>query len=202
MLNALPSVQLSGEHDGELDSFVDLRERLHLTLSHGGKGAWLQDRHLLKETHLFCTVQNWFFLHTGKPCSNSATHGFKEVRYNTPKQLDFLRDAFPNAKFILNFRRELLVQSQSAWYKNMHGITNELNKTNTFFMKWAEAHPTRTYLMPLEDFSPSNFTALFKWLGFSNCKALAVSHANNGAGTDGFHHAAGDLAPAKAVSCS
>jgi hypothetical protein len=55
------------------------------------------------------------FLHTGKPHSNSATHDFKAVRSNKPKQLEFLRDAFPNAKIISNFRIELLLQSQSAW---------------------------------------------------------------------------------------
>ena len=135
MVNALPNVQLSGEHDAELDSFIDLRKRLRLTLEHGGTGAWLQDRHQLKEAHLFCTVQSWFFLHTGKPCSNTATHGFKEIRYNSEEELDFLRDAFPSAKFILNFRKEVLLQSKSAWYKDAHGVENSLNKTNAIFMK-------------------------------------------------------------------
>ena len=38
--------------------------------------------------------------------------------------------------------------------------------------------------------------------GFSNCEALVMSHANHGGGTDGFHHAHGDLAPAKTFSCT
>ena len=192
MVNALPNVQLSGEHDAELDSFIDLRNRLRVTLKHAGSEAWLHDRHQLKEAHLFCTVQSWFFMHTGKPCNTTATHGFKEIRYNSFEQLNFLRDAFPGAKFILNFRREVLRQSRSAWYKNVHGVENALNKTNAVLQSWAEVNRARAYLLPLEDFTPGNFTELFKWLGFSNCKAIAVTHTNNGGKLDGYQDALGE----------
>ena len=200
MINELPNVELSGEHDGELFSFMDLRERMKHTLEHNGD-AWLQEINALKENELFCMMQRWFFLHTGKVCSRSTIHGFKEVRYNTFEQLDFIGDAFPNAKIVMSYRRDLEKQSNSSWFKDTENSHDALFFQTRKLVKWAEAHPTRSYLMPLEDFSAGNFTALYRWLGFTHCEALAVTHANNGAETDGYHHGSNDLVPGKIVSC-
>jgi hypothetical protein len=202
MVNELPNVQLSGEHDGELNSFMDLRQRMRTTLKFGGKGAWFQETHALKEYELFCMMQRWFFLHTGRLCSNDTIHGFKEVRYSTSEQLDFLGDAFPSAKFVINYRRDLEKQSNSSWFKENRGSQDVLYDTTRKLVRWADAHPTRAYSIPLEEFSVENFTALFSFLGFPNCRALAVTHANNGAATDGYHHGPGDPAAGKMLSCT
>ena len=51
--------------------------------------------------------QHWFFLHTGADCGADTIHGFKEIRYTTRRTLDFMRDAFPSARFVVNVRKQV-----------------------------------------------------------------------------------------------
>ena len=128
-------------------------------------------------------ANRWYFFHTGKKCDPGTVHGFKEIRYSQTIHLDFMMDAFPSAKIIVNYRRSIEEQSKSGFYSERDETvrtTVEYLETETSTMvNWGRSHPDQVYLFPLEDYSPSNFTRLFHWLGFPNCQAVQVAHAND-----------------------
>jgi hypothetical protein len=42
--------------------------------------SWYHEPISVDPEEVFCLVQRWFFLHTGRNCSAGTIHGFKEVR--------------------------------------------------------------------------------------------------------------------------
>ena len=43
--------------------------------------SWYHEPISVDPEEVYCLVQRWFFLHTGRNCSAGTIHGFKEVRY-------------------------------------------------------------------------------------------------------------------------
>ena len=184
MINALPGVELSGEHDGLMRSFKDFKEHVDVTRNHKSD-AWKHDSAELGDLEVYCLVQRWFFLHTGRQCGSTMIHGFKEIRYTSPDILDFLLEAFPRARIVVNFRLDKKKQADSGWFASstpkasqaaIEGMTRSL-------LEWAESRgKDKVFLLPLEHFSVGNFSRLYSWLGFEHCRATGVVHANQGSG--------------------
>ena len=64
---------------------------------------------------------------------------------------------------------------------------------------WGARQPKgKVFEAALESFSPSNFTALYDWLGFGGCKALRVLHVNDREVKD-QHHPDGGYSTRSAV---
>ena len=65
MVNFLPSVEMSGEHDGDLLSFYDFRKHVRTTKRHvdearhteGSGTAWLHEREQLQDEEVYCMMQ-------------------------------------------------------------------------------------------------------------------------------------------------
>lgn len=199
MVNEISGVELSGEHNGELTSFLELRSKMRESRQHTD-AAWMQEASQLKDKELYCMMQRWFFLHTGKKCGSGSIHGFKEIRYKTKEELDFVLAAFPKAKIVLNYREDVAKQAQSDWYKQSDWALSQIKEQTSTFIAWAKANPGHAYLMPLEHFGKANFNDLFRWLGYPHCTARAVTHANSGL-SGGYSHAPGDAGASSAVTC-
>ena len=97
------------------------------------------DAELKSYTERFLCYVRWYFRHMlSVDCTEGGYRGFKEVRYATPALLAFLRDLFPCAKFILNYR-DPVGQSHSSWWvrhlrEDPEGTMQELNgMVNTLF---------------------------------------------------------------------
>jgi hypothetical protein len=146
-------------------------------------------------------VQRWFFLHTGNVCTSHTIHGFKEIRYYSPDILDFILEAFPKAKFIINYHLDIRMQSKSSFYSKNETSEVLLQQKTKSLLDWSNIHPKETYQLPLQHFTPTNFTSLFRWLGFSHCKAVSVVHANDHT-VGGYQHTPGDVKIGEAISCS
>ncbi len=92
--------------------------------------------------------------------------------------LDFIGKAFPNARFVINYRMNLTAQADSAWFKNSNDSQELLENETQNLLNWATANSNRTFLLPLEQFSTELFNELFIWLGYSQCTATTVPTEN------------------------
>ena len=106
--------------------------------------------------------------------------GFKEVHYCKSETLDFLKEVFPEAQFIINYRLNLQAQSHSGYWARgkKNGGLPEIERCTKNILKWANTNKDRVYLLPLENFNKVNFDKLFGWLGFPRCRANRVVQAN------------------------
>jgi hypothetical protein len=191
-------VELSGEHNGAIKSFMDLDRRLELTRKLAKSPSWQQHAGLLQKAELYCLVQSWFYLHTGRTCSSDTVHGFKEVRYTDPETLDFIAAAFPSAKIVLNYRRDVRTQARSGYHKKSPPDKAEaaLTRATEVLMRWGLAHPERSFLVATEELNAGNVTALYRWLGYAQCKATSVLQLNAAGG----YSSPGDVARVEARS--
>ena len=180
MVNLLPGVNISGEHDGLMHSFKDLRDHLRRLKRMRGI-AWAHTLWASEDNQVYCMAQQWVKSDSSNRnrSDDLIRHGFKEIRYNDVDILEFLEDAFPNAQFIISYRRDIAAQlsSTSKAFSQPFG-TNDLNKHTKTLLDWAKERPdNKTYDMPLEKFSLETFSNLYQWLGF-NCTATAMEHDN------------------------
>eukprot|EP00186_Timspurckia_oligopyrenoides_P001806 CAMPEP_0182444246 /NCGR_PEP_ID=MMETSP1172-20130603/2762_1 /TAXON_ID=708627 /ORGANISM="Timspurckia oligopyrenoides, Strain CCMP3278" /LENGTH=152 /DNA_ID=CAMNT_0024639763 /DNA_START=207 /DNA_END=662 /DNA_ORIENTATION=+ len=146
MINQLPNVQISGEHDGQLvpmqEMYEDI-ERNNREVQESGVGRYIDPHEFL------CWVQKWFFLHTGKTCESNIVHGFKEIRYRDPDKIRFVKKVFPCAKFVLNYRED--PEGYSLFLKDI-----PIEDREEFARSFEDFHkefPVDSFLLSLEQFS-------------------------------------------------
>jgi hypothetical protein len=173
-INLVPNIRLSGEHGGIMNNlfkFVadaevhdnDRRQRIYQVL---------QDfvRHL-----------NPPFNERSDAPLYSNILGFKELRYRTKESVNMVKQVFPCSRFIFNYREDTVAQKHSAFFKNQVKTTVQgLDDANDLIWSVYETHKSSSYLMPLGDFSPENFTLMLKWLvGPSfDCSYNKICHSN------------------------
>ena len=180
MVNKLPGVQISGEHNGIIKAFVFMRDKIKETKKHRkSRGAWLGAAEAGSDNEVYCLTQRWFFLHTGSHCSGASIHGFKEIRYASKKTLDFIASAFPRARFIIAFRNDIEKQAKSSWHQLHKSSDETLQESTDSLNQWADEHPQKVFKMPLEAFSTSLFDQMYNFLGFGHCKTIVIQHDNS-----------------------
>eukprot|EP00240_Pyramimonas_obovata_P003746 CAMPEP_0118925630 /NCGR_PEP_ID=MMETSP1169-20130426/3487_1 /TAXON_ID=36882 /ORGANISM="Pyramimonas obovata, Strain CCMP722" /LENGTH=378 /DNA_ID=CAMNT_0006866979 /DNA_START=218 /DNA_END=1354 /DNA_ORIENTATION=- len=182
MLNRLPKIQLDGEHNGIVNNFLTLADAMVYTRNQGieqpqhlhNRGAsWFHTAVNVAPTEVYCLMQHWFFLHTGSDCSDDTIHGFKEIRYTTRRTLDFMRDAFPTARFVVNVRKQVPTKE----YQEMNRAADFTKNVTGTLQEWARQNSDRSFELYLEEFNTDRFTQLANWLGIP-CKAQFVQHAH------------------------
>ena len=108
--------------------------------------------------------------------------GFKEIRF-TVEELNFSKELFPSAKFIVNIRKDTQKQlkSQSHFLGKEKPLPtlDSIIKMNAALSHWANKNKKIAFQLPLEDFSAPNFNALFKWLNFTQCTLFHLPHQNH-----------------------
>lgn len=111
---------------------------------------------------------------------NINTVGFKLVSVKTEKQLNWLNTLFPNARFIVNWRKNTTEQKKSMVRSKFNAPKHsDPKKWNEQIQSWSmKQHPDRIFELPLEEFSVDNFNRLLEWLDYDGCKFLRVVHNN------------------------
>lgn len=174
MVNALPSVRVTGEHYGLLNDFMAVYKKLQRVEKMRGP-AWRHEK--FKSLRFMCWARSFF------KCNNSTICGFKEIRYNTAEAIAFVARIFDedaSTRFILTYRLELAAQLRS--HDRTHGFRaspDSLQAETTALLNFHANRGNRSVrLFPLEQFSRDSFTDLFAFLGFPHCRALRVAHSN------------------------
>jgi hypothetical protein len=108
MINSLPGISISGEHDGQLSVLQAMDTRIWRTQSLDYVAAWA-NRHVELNTFLhnwYCHIQEWYYSTIGldNDYKRSPVRGFKEVRYTDERMFTFLTAVFPCARFVINYR--------------------------------------------------------------------------------------------------
>jgi hypothetical protein len=181
MLNQLPRYDIGGEQHGQLIGLQQMYNdfsttRLYSSVTKKG-GAWYSRK--MSKMQFLCWAQSFFLVQSGSKerFDIGDVHGFKEIRYNTTEQLDFLNHIFPCAKYIINYRIDLEAQTHSAFRAD--NSVSELDQFNKVLLKFAHKHRHRSFIFPLEFYSnESHWNQLFRFLDRPQCKVISVVHSN------------------------
>ena len=78
-----------------------------------------------------------------------------------------------------NTRRDTVAQSKSAFHSKQGTSPHELDNLNALIERYhSQRGGMRSYHIALEDFAPSNFTRLARWLGFGSCSFSQIPTSN------------------------
>ena len=188
MLNLVPQISLSGEKGDKLCyPFMTLYNQQRATFSAQNKvdaflsvasgGEWEVAAKRLDAVarRSMCTWIKGLEPRTATPASLVRVHGFKEIR---ECYLPLLRRAFPKAKFILNYRENVVAQSHSLWYGRLNNTKAQANINSKLESLRQHLSGADTFELPLESFNVSTFNRLLRWVGISGCTYQFVLHSN------------------------
>lgn len=184
MVNALPQVYMAGENGNMM---VSARTLARPYASHEGDvgerqhGAhWHAAR--VDDKSLLCDLQQYtrdLLVVSAANASGQVRYiGFKEIDYDA-RLFEFMTELFPCAKFIINYRLDVVGQRHAGFYRHKY-TTNELAAKNAAYLGFAASH--NTFLLPLENFTAPVFDELRAWLGIEGCHFTAVYHENANGG--------------------
>mmetsp|Transcript_6559 Transcript_6559/g.7501 ORF Transcript_6559/g.7501 Transcript_6559/m.7501 type:complete len:333 (+) Transcript_6559:292-1290(+) len=185
MVNTLPGFYLAGENGRSIKTFYKLpffdgneRQKELEGLGVVPRGPYKHKN--VNINSLYCSVQRYYrdIVGYSKKGKKFAVTGFKEVEITEPGVLKFMAKAFPCARFIVNYRKDLKAQHASKFQKEVPLF--QLRKATNSLLEWATENGERTFVMPLEDFSVSLFNKMLDWIGVSGCVYKDVLHANKG----------------------
>ena len=182
MLNDLPNVYIAGENAGLFESLYALHKssiRTEKQSKHGAyHGAWWH--HPVERSKLRRSARTYVESAIGlKQNQNYTWVGFKEIRFGTADELDYLLSLFPCSKVIVNIRRNIVRQHRSAF---METSIWKLKSHNDMLLKFSKKYPKRVFTLALEDFTLDNLNRLAVWLDFPNCRFKQIAHANRNGG--------------------
>lgn len=191
MLNDLPNVYIAGENDGLFESLYALHKSSIRTESrakgkNGVHNAWWH--HPVERSKLRRSARTYVESAIGlKQNQNYTWVGFKEIRFRTDDELDYILSLFPCSKVIVNIRRDVVRQHKSAFKRS--SPISKLKSHNDMLLKWSTKHRNRVFTLALEDFTLANLNRLAVWLDFPNCHFKQIAHANRngGYGVDNRH---------------
>lgn len=181
VLNNLPGVYIAGENGGMVSSLLELRKKSDRTgYNERNNDAWSHKQ--INKKALNKVLKLYVQTAIGAKADVCYTEvGFKEIRY-TVEELNFLKELFPFAKFIVNIRKDTQKQfeSQTKFFGKERSLPtlDSINKMNAALSNWANKNSKIAFQLPLEDFSALNFNALFKWLNFTQCTLIHLPHQN------------------------
>ncbi|HEX7738413.1 MAG TPA: sulfotransferase [Marmoricola sp.] len=105
-----------------------------------------------------------------RPEPDTRVTGFKEIRWNQPDLIDYLRflqELFPGAKFVFN-TRSLDQVAKSKWWAERDDAIDELARTEALQAEAAAAlGPEAAFTVRYDDYvdDPASLRGLFEWLG-------------------------------------
>jgi len=187
MLNHLPGVYLSGENYAladKLNSVLIDTAKLESPTDVPGystqDSAWYNkpNMQMLNES-----VRLWVCALRGdvsdvQPAEN-VYRGFKEITHHSTSQIAVIRDAFPGAYHIINYRRNVSAQQHDF----LEEVPDPEFKSQLQSMRDSLKNESKVYELPLEDFSAQRFNEIIEWLGLTtSCRFDWVVHQNKWSG--------------------
>lgn len=195
LLNAIPGYQIRGENGNALyhlaraavvtskwDNFVWRREDLHKakseqksfirdiigTSSDPWYGAELVDPDAVSKS-----LANNFVSQILRPDETVRVSGFKEIRWHEdraffPNFLDYIKNTFPNSKFLFQTRMADDV-AKSAWWKNRkhEDVMTMISNAEKMYADFSAENPDISFTVKYERYAegPSYVQEIFDFLG-------------------------------------
>lgn len=104
-----------------------------------------------------------------RPDPESRVVGYKEIRWpqnGLPEFVDFLRNVFPGARFLVNTRSHEAV-SRSKWWADQPDALERIAAAEDRYLAAAEILGTDAFHVHYDDYTndPETLRAMFEWLG-------------------------------------
>jgi hypothetical protein len=170
-------IKMTGEHAGVIHELRNLDKQVETMYGHPNTQSWLRYRTMERNDRLafYRRFLQELFCHTGE---KDALCGFKEVRYLDDGIITFIRELFPCARVVLNYRRDVEAQIRSQ--QKLWDFSINATQSNEVFRRQAESHPDDTFLLATEDLNVQNMNSLLKWLGITTCEFTRMAQSNKG----------------------
>jgi len=121
-----------------------------------------------------------------RPEPDTRVTGFKEIRWYQPdlvEYVEFLREAFPGARFVIN-TRNLEDVAKSKWWADQPSSVGTLARIERAILELADALGDSAYRVHFDDYvaGPDALRGLIEWLGEEYdatrvAEVLAVRHS-------------------------
>ncbi|HWJ83541.1 MAG TPA: sulfotransferase [Nocardioides sp.] len=178
VLNSIPGYQIRGENRQALWHLYEMHQLLmRQKRSHSGR---IERDEPLPVTHPFYGVDGYpVSAHRSyrrlalelllRPDHDTRVTGFKEIRWadeDVVGYVRFLRNVFPEARFVIN-TRDLDAVSASAWWARDPDARTKLEEAEARLDALAEELGSAAYRVRYDDYvaDPAALTGLFEWLG-------------------------------------
>jgi hypothetical protein len=104
-----------------------------------------------------------------RPEEDTRVTGFKEILWgeeDTPEFVEWLREVFPEAKFVIN-TRDLSAVAQSAWWAEDPDAVADLQRREDLLLALRDQLGDAAYHIRYDEFTedPTVLRGLFEWLG-------------------------------------
>lgn len=182
VLNSIPGYQIRGENRQALWHLYELHQSL-MRQKRSGK-RWLEKNDgaydELPVTHPFYGVDGYpLTAHRSirrlalelllRPDADTRVTGYKEIRWadeDVVGYVRFLRNVFPEARFVIN-TRDLDAVSSSAWWGRDPDARTKLEQAEARLDELAEELGGASYRVRYDDYvaDPTALAGLFEWLG-------------------------------------
>jgi hypothetical protein len=180
MLNSIPGVYITGEHQAIIDDLLSIHQK---TFSHGIANDPPKNYHaLISEHKLLCAMQSSVRAAMGGSLEQYAVVGFKETSYTDESQLNFILKLFPCARFIISNRRDVGAQVASQRALWLSNADEDVSARKANLESWARKDLLKnlSFDLQLEDFSLDRFNSLLRWIGVNGCNFSQVAHESHG----------------------
>lgn len=202
MLNEIPGFRIGGENNGAASHMYELFQTYFDQIAiKCGPGACTEAWYTpdVKKKDLLCALQQFARALVGRYPDDTKVLGWKEFRWKSKQEMDFMRLLFPCAKFVINIRKDTVAEANSAFMKDGATTPAVLDAANKMLTDWAaQQAESTTFELPLEQFSVGRFNKLLGWLDITGCTYTTVLHAN---ANNGYSSSETDTIP-KAITCT
>eukprot|EP01024_Parvocaulis_polyphysoides_P012214 TRINITY_DN1437_c2_g1_i1.p1 TRINITY_DN1437_c2_g1~~TRINITY_DN1437_c2_g1_i1.p1 ORF type:complete len:151 (-),score=13.71 TRINITY_DN1437_c2_g1_i1:67-519(-) len=94
--------------------------------------------------------------------------GFKEIRYSSKQQLDFVRGLCQDTKIVFQYSEDTHQVSQRLWFRTNPNSESKIKSIINLFKQYHDEHPNSTLISTINDFKDPDYAQkLFEFLGLS-----------------------------------
>jgi hypothetical protein len=175
ILNSIPGYDIHGENHDALHHLFGYHYALDTARAKNTRATELPtesswygiDRY--DRTQALRAMRRLFVQTVLRPRPDTRVVGFKEIRWmhrDWEPYLDFLRELFPGARFVINSRSHESV-AQSKWWVESKNPLGELKRCEARLEAMADRLGEAAYPVRYDDYvaDPNSLTGLFGWLG-------------------------------------
>lgn len=184
IINTIPNSNICGENYGAINSLLEFYRRLKTTtkdyvpghlrpatfediISKNVKPSWYNSYNLNQIVQMIkIMIINMF-----KNSQTTNLWGFKEIRYDSGN-IHYIKDfkeLFPQTKVIIQIRENLVIQSNSGWFKGDKNALNYLKKNTKELIDFGLQNKEWCYITTFERmFDRNNLKNIFLFIGFEN----------------------------------
>lgn len=182
LLNTIPGYSIRGENDGVIASLAEawatlvnsknIKPRIRNQIVTTSDHPWFGAERIDPEAYGRGLAHSFIDAVLQPPAGTTVT-GFKEIRWNPAngnfwRSARFLRDCFPNPRFIINTRDHNDV-ARSGWWKDRprDAVLAQLGAMDTAFSEFAAANPQICHQIRYGDYTADHGTlrGLYDFLG-------------------------------------